>query len=1693
LCANFGWRIFFCFGVIGLKKNVIRLCFIIGILINSLCFLGTNVNATTVASGNCGENLTWLLNNEGTLIISGTGEMDNYYNTAKPWWTHRNSIRKIVVENGITSIGKCAFEYCSEITSIDIGNSVTSIGDMAFLGCGGLTNVVIADSVTSIGDSAFSNCTGLTSIVIPDSVTEIGDFTFNNCSELTKLTLGQNVVDIGSNAFSRCTKLNVIYWNAISVNNYIDTYNEPFYKIGIDSNNLSVVFGEKVKCVPENAFYNCTGLRGITIPDSVTNIGEKAFYNCTGLTNVSIGEGVISVGNDAFYGTKWYSNHPDGLVNIGKVIYEYKGTMPSETHLSIPNTITGISGKAFYNCTGLRGITIPDSVTNIGEKAFYNCTGLTNITIPDGVTSIGGSAFEGCTGLTSIDIPDSVTNIGDRAFYNCSGLTNITIPAGITVLNDNLFSSCSTLKSITIPDSVKLIGNSVFSDCTELTSITIPQNVKKIRSGVFRGCSKLVDISVCSNNEKYSSVEGVLFSLGNRTLECFPAGKYGQYYTIPDTVSFVSPYAFSGCNGLICITIPDSVTSFGRNTFENCIGLTNITIPNGVTSIGSELFKDCTGLISIDIPDSVTNIGTQAFYNCAGLTNITIPDGVTSISSGLFKGCTGLTSITIPDSVTSIENDAFSDCTNLATIYWNAVNITNNYISSTYHPFKNVGTSGVGFSVIFGDCVNAIPQNAFYDCTGLASVTISDSVTAIGCSAFSGCTGLHSVIIPKGVASIEDSTFAGCTSLTDITIPSGVTSIGYSAFFNCTNLESIYFMGTLQRWKSITVGSYNNSLIDAKVYCLGDEYQVEFKISNNKLISYMGDETDLIIPSMIYGVTIKGIAYDVFSNSPQIRSITIPHTVTYIDENFGNLTNLERITVDEENTYYSSIDGVLFNKDQTILIAYPSAKQGEYIIPDTVEEICANAFNNATGLTSVTIPQKVSIIQDNAFVNCYNLKYIYWNAANVQDNHPSADDNFLNVYFQNIGNANGGCEVIFGDTVETIPRYAFYKCDGLKKVTISGNVNSIGYRSFQYCKDLESITVSADNTTFASHNGVLYNKDLTKLIQCPSGKTGDYIIPDSNIIIGENGFAGCDKLDSIAIPKNIKIIAQWAFYDCKDNVKINWNCEEPLGDREFHLEYGYSKTQDWFNKPVGIIIGNSVETVPEYFFSGCTNISNVTLHLNVKEIGVSAFNDCNSITDVYYQGTTNQWKKIMINEYNEPILDAIIHCSDGIYVYEYTASQKFVFSDGVITGYIANDVKVKIPRTINGIDVTAIGENAFKDNAELQSITIPDTVISIGSSAFSGCMGLASVAIPDSVTSIGESAFGECTALSNVKIPKNITTIEARVFAGCSLLKSVEIPQGVTTIKNFAFSDCTSLAELNIPDSVTKIYEGAFEDCTELKSVILPDTVRSIDYRMFAGCTGLESIIIPDSVAIIDMNAFYGCTGLNSIVIPENIITIGANAFGECTQLTDVHFRGSPEQWDMIYNIREGNEALLNANIHYHAEVSESPIISLSETQIDINGVTDNYMLVVSSYKNNVLIDTKFIVISSATTLMISETGLDTTGANTIKAFLWEDIQSMKPICEAQSIKIEGKTPLLSLTESQVSVSGINEKSSLIIATYNDSTMVDAKVIGISSDTIKAIAETGINTDGANIVKAFLWDDMQTMSPICDVQSILIE
>jgi len=553
------------------------------------------VDATiTPASGTCGSNLTWTLDDKGVLTISGTGGMEDYtwrydstlekYVTTAPWGV---AMKEVVLEKGVTSIGYCAFYECSNLSNISIPEGVTSIGEEAFAFCSSLSSISIPDGVTSIGDGAFKDCSSLNSISIPDGVTSIGYKSFSYCSNLTNITLPNGVSIIDDYAFRGCSSL------------------------------CSANIPDSLTSIGSYAFDGCTSLTSISIPDSVTSIGSYAFDGCTSLTSIII--------------------IPEGITSIGERTFYYCSSL---TSITLPDSLTTIGDQAFRGCSLLSSITIPDSVTTIDKWAFMDCCALSSIYLSNSLTNIGDKAFYGCPAplyanrngsvaiaLTKANhsfVDPSYPELSLKAYENEDGTrtltvtdcatdaVSVTVPDGVTSIVSFAFEDCSRLGSVNLPDSVTSIDGYAFYGCSSLTNITIPDGVTSIGSSAFSRCpatryaSRNNSAALALTKANYSFVDPSYPAL---SLEAYETEDGTRIFSVTDCAEDV-----------VSVTFPDGVTSIGSNAFYGCSSLSSISIPDGVTTIGNNAFYACSRLSSIYLPNSVTSIGEYGFTPLYGQT-----------------------------------------------------------------------------------------------------------------------------------------------------------------------------------------------------------------------------------------------------------------------------------------------------------------------------------------------------------------------------------------------------------------------------------------------------------------------------------------------------------------------------------------------------------------------------------------------------------------------------------------------------------------------------------------------------------------------------------------------------------------------------------------------------------------------------------------------------------------------------------------------------------------------------------------------------------------------------------------------------------------------------------------------------------------------------------------------------------------
>jgi len=1200
---------------------------------NSIPFVSLN-NDPSYAP--CGENVTYALSNDGTLTISGSGKMTDYPDaTYVPWKDARSSIKRVIIENGVESVGNFAFYECENITSVTLPDTITEIGIWAFYGCSDLTSIRIPSGVTRVGAFAFEqsaikdfytsdisawcniNFQGfsshfgyksklylnnelVTDLVIPEGVTSIGTNTFNGFSTLTSVTIPKSVKAIGKYAFENCSNLNDVYISDISA----------WCEISFEDSSSNPLSSA------DNLYLNGEPVTSIVIPDGITQINDYAFYSYSNLEHVTISKDVTSIGSYAFSGcTK--------LISV-----------------TLPDGVTEILSDAFSNCLNLTVINIPYSVTSIDHFAFSDCNNLTihgysgsyaeeyatefgipfvvisdNIaegtigdTInwaiePDGTLRISGEGalpdygrtenqapwYSSRASITSIVVENGITSVGYFSFYDCINLTSIKFSDSVTSIRASAFLNCINLTDVTIPDSVTNIGVSSFKGCTNLKSITLP----------FVGESR---DATSSTSVKFNHIFGG--------------------YEVPKSLKNV---------------IITDATSIGYSAFSGCTDLTSIIIPDSVTSIGSNAFYYCTSLKSIRIPDSVTVINSCAFSNCTSLETVEMENGVTTICDSAFNNCASLVSIKIPDTVTSICHSAFKLCTSLESVYINDLlswcNIEFEYSANPLSYAKNLYLNGEPLTeLVIPDSVSSIKPFAFKNYTGLTSVIIPKNVTLIGKHAFNGCTNLVNVEIENGVTTIEGSAFFGCTGLTSVTIPDSVISIGPCAFAKCTSLTKI------------TV-SKNNTVFST------DAQGILYNKDKTELIASTVSKTSVIIPDSVTKISAEAFYY-----CSSLTSVTIPKSVTDIEFGefifCGNLTihgysgsyaetyaaeneipfvvisdNIAEGTIGETITWVVEADGTLrisgtgelpnYEKTENRAPWYDYRKSVKAIVvEDGITRIGRYAFYQCRA-TSIDIAHSVK------FIGQYFIRESYLTEITLDWN--------VKLEYYAFGRADRLTSITFTEDVKNFMGNLF--SDYPFEATIKAPTGSYAHKYMElyttkYSEFVDNVKLTFESTGKALYPIVefvaagenvfyaIYQKSSSSWSLEISGsgdmknfpymsdknKERGYRFTPTHYIV-KAGNLDEQKIKSVVVYDDITTIGSYAFY------KINKCADITFPDTITFIGNGAF----WnFVKLKSFTIPEGVTSLGNHVFNGCVNLETVTIPDSVTKIGADIFIKCDT-------------------------------------------------------------------------------------------------------------------------------------------------------------------------------------------------------------------------------------------------------------------------------------------------------------------------------------------------------------------------------------------------------------------------------------------------------------------------------------------------
>lgn len=888
--------------------------------------------ATSGTTGDC----TWNLNDVGTLTISGYGAMENYTSSSKSPWGQ--SIKKVIIEQGVTSIGNYTFSNCTTLTSVTFPASLENIGEGAFDGCQKLSSLdfVQCSHFSEIGKYAFRNCTSLTSFKLPNynswPLMYIEEGAFYNCTNLISVDLPNETIHIGNNAFEGCSKL------------YSFICKDKFYAGDYSFNkckSLTTLSG-RARHVGKSAFASCASLISIEVgydPDPTSGsyfsspIGQTAFSGCTALSSITLHSSVNEIGLEAFR------------------------NCTSLASIHIPAKVTSLSGSHFSGCISLSSITVDENNTKyysvgncIIQKGSANklVVGCKNSVIPDdgSVTRIAAYAFDNCDTPVSVTVPNSITYIENQAFYG-SQLESITLPfvgtsatslyplSHIFILPNYDYSTgtgIETYDSSRVPSSLKTVKitnanlySGAFANCTNITTIGIGGGVLNIDTAAFTGTTGLERIEVDENNPHYSSVNGILYNKEKTQIIWVPDNhktlfRVNYTYangdtalpTVEERIKTGAPYA---------VNVPEIIGYSARSDGDLSGTMPDHDVVINVVYYENERFSygDCNDSISWTLYTDgmlvLRGVGNMPNYTSGGTPWASYADQVKTVY--------------IDPRITSIGNYSFENCRNMTFID-------------------------------YGYSMKTIGEYAFSGCSSLASFKLPDSVTTISKGAFSNCTGLNNVVISDYVTSIEDSAFSGCSELIQVTIGGSVSNIGNNAFADCGKLTQVYFRGEPATLGDNALGSTNNKY----VYYYSSVKGWDEAITDSRWYSYIAIPYNAIAKEDFKGTNVYIIKVVDKHNTPLTNAVVeygsaVQSTISGGMAYFVRSTETQKLTVNcsGHNTYED--DAFIANPTQIIDIIELSDK------PTTLKGVSCKGQSIATSVVvlncaeNATIPIKV--------------------------------------------------------------------------------------------------------------------------------------------------------------------------------------------------------------------------------------------------------------------------------------------------------------------------------------------------------------------------------------------------------------------------------------------------------------------------------------------------------------------------------------------------------------------------------------------------------------------------------------------------------------------------------------------------------------------------------------------------------------
>ena len=1340
-------------------------------------------------------------------------------------FANMNYITTIVITSKVKVIGTSAFANCRALESVVFENTaenpatLESIGKSAFSGTFSLAEITIPNSVVAIGESAFS-LSGIRKVTMPDALVQAGKNIFNQCywleeaNNVSKITA--DATNTAERMFSECLSLKKVTF----ADGFDTLMRGMFYKSGLETIDLTGITNySTVGSDLYGIFEECASLKSVIIDENLTKLDYKMFNECYNLATVTIS------GNEAVEGFADFSNIT--TTTKAATSYSYAPLYKTGIRVADVSLMTSNTNFLFYQMPNLEKVIISAASTMLGNAMFYQCSNLRTVTYP----VVNGYAGEdGC-----VTLPEGLSFMGyssQKGTFEGTAIEKIVIPKSVKVLG-------TTATAASASSSVNL-----FKNCTSLTTVTLHNALTKFSASIFEGCTNLTTVN-------YRDAEGNITGENNAV-------------TLPKAVTQFGQKMFYGCTSITSVTT-DSTAKLDNSMFENCTSLVTANFKS--TQLGNLVFAGCTMLQSTEenpLPTSqLTSAGNQVFQNCTSIEYIDLSKCGTlgtggGKSSGFFYNCTNLKKVLLKSTIKTISQGMFAYCTSLEEITLPAsLNLINRY-AFQYSGIRNItipaGVTKLGATSATGSVTATTDGYVFQGCENLETVTLHNKFLLIGGYVFDGCTNLKEVKNANTVTLVGRYAFQNAGLTVDgLTMDlSGVQTIGTYAFANSglkeANLTSLkngnkqFYSNAFTSAEKLTQVTLGTNVTDitesAFSYCTALN---NLDLTNVKTIgenAFIGCSS---LDTVTFGA-LESIGSQAFLNCG-FDTFTLPATLTTLGENVFN--NRYRLAIETGNeTFRLDANGYLLNGNNEVLWIPGYDNEGNPVTEITFAEgykLTGYILNGYESVTRVTLPSDLDTIVSHAF----------WNFQG------SLGENFK-----------------LPASVTTLEDYAFYKCQGLKDISIPATV-TLGSRAFSGS--------SVENVTF--EQGVTNTGKYT-FYDCKNLAT--VTLPGSLASIDESSFRSCPALTQVIVsisPENLTseglTIGSYAFYE----TGLAGELTIPYGTLNIGSNaFAYSKLTK-------VSLPATLTAIGEKAFAFMDNLTDINVPYAVQTIGQSAFAGNPKLANVTFDETP------------EGVEESSLVITAGGATTSLTT-----------TGYVY---------TVEELNSQVRG--LFVGDMALQTVALPTRLTSLPAYMFA-YSGLESIVLHDGLTTINAGAFMH-TNITSVTIPYTVEKIDNHAFALCERLTTVNFaatPEGVEDVV-LAITAPSSNATQNITyntycEGDGKYYGGAFAGCMAIETMTLPARLKEIPKYMFTAMS-VKTVVLEDGLADLGDYAFNYATQIKELVLPASLKDYGSSPFVGWTKEQKITLR--------LYEVSDVNISWLffngnNANVKIEVVVDNT-------------------------------------------------------------------------------------------------------------------------------------------------------------------------